>query len=183
MKKIILALVFFLTAASFLLSPVLGTLSPTPTLTPSPIPSVEYALPYPGILPDHPLYFLKVLRDRILGFLTRDPVKKIQLDLLFSDKRLAAGQMLWEKGNMELSITTFSKGEKYLLTAALNLVKLKSQTTLPPGLVEKLELATKKHKEIITKLIFSTSNETKKQQLSDVLGITQQTMQQIASVK
>lgn len=183
MRHIVLFLVFSLSLALSPMSSVLEASSTAPTLTPTPIPSIEYALPYPGILPDHPIYFLKVLRDRILGLLTKDPEKKIQLSLLFSDKRLAAAQLLWEKGNPDLSITTLSKGEKYLLTAALDLVKLKSQADLPSGLADKLELATKKHEEIIIKLTSSTSEEIKKQRLSEVLGITHQAIQQIASIK
>jgi hypothetical protein len=30
--------------------------------------NVQYDLPYTGILPDNPLYFLKALRDNIIGF-------------------------------------------------------------------------------------------------------------------
>jgi len=37
--------------------------------------NVQYDLPYTGILPDNPLYFLKALRDNIYGMLITDPIK------------------------------------------------------------------------------------------------------------
>ena len=151
--------------------------APTPTV------SVDYPLPYPGILPDHPLYFLKIVRDKILGFITKDPVKKIQLNLLFADKDLAMGQQLWEKGKTDLGTDTIAKGEALLLTAVKDLVKLKSSGSLPPGLLDKLQLAAKKHEEEIVKLISITSDETKREKLNGSLGIVHQASQQISSIK
>lgn len=150
---------------------------------PTPVSSVEYALPFAGLLPDHPLYTIKVLRDRILLFFTRDPEKKVHLNLLFSDKRLVMGQMLWEKGNVDLSVSTMGKGEKYLLSAAIDLLALKKQNNLPPGLSDKVELAAKKHEEVIMKLINSIDDEVKRQGLNLALGINHQAMQQILSAK
>ena len=74
--------------------------------TSSAIPKVEYELPYPGLLPDNPLYYLKAIRDNILKFLIRDPMKKAEFDLLQSDKRLGASYALLKKGNYDLCITT-----------------------------------------------------------------------------
>src|SRR5579883_115828 len=50
----------------------------------------DYVLPYPGILPDNPFYFLKVLRDRLILFFISNPTKKSSFYLLQSDKRLEA---------------------------------------------------------------------------------------------
>lgn len=149
----------------------------------SPTPVIEYSLPYPGILPDHPLYFIKALRDKILLFFTRDPVRRVNINLIISDKRIAMGKVLWEKGNTDLSLTTFTKAEKYLLTAAVDLGKLKKQNNLPPGLADKVELAAKKHEEIITGFMTTVTDETKKQNLNQALGINHQAVQQIQSVK
>lgn len=170
--KILILIVLLL--FSFSLFPAQNVLGVTPT------PTVEYALPYPGILPDNPLYFLKVARDRILLFLTRDAIKKVQLNLLLSDKRLVMGQLLLETGNVELGIQTITKGEKYLLLSSLGLGELKKQNNLPPGLSDKVDLASKKHEEIIMKLITLTSDENYRKRLNDALGITHQARQQIA---
>ena len=74
-----------------------------------------YLLPYPGILPNHPLYWSKMIRDRIQLMTTTDPTQKMQLLLLFADKRLAAGQLLIATGDNSLGISTITKAEKYLL--------------------------------------------------------------------
>src|SRR5260370_38981843 len=66
---------------------------------------MDYQLPYPGILPDNPLYELNALRDRIYGFLISDPLKKSEFDLLQADKRLAVGISLFNKGKKELAET------------------------------------------------------------------------------
>ena len=173
--SLLLYLVVSTQTLAFVSSPISSYVSPGPT--------VEYNFPYVGLLPDHPLYLLKVSRDRILLFFTRDPEKKVHLNLLFSDKRLVMGQLLWEKGNIELSVTTLGKGEKYLLSAAVDLAALKKQENLPPGLSDKMELAAKKHEEVIMKLINSSDDEVKRQGLNLALGINHQATQQILSVK
>lgn len=156
-------------------SPIISLLTPPPTN--------DYDLPYPGLLPDHPLYLIKALRDRILLFVTHDRLKKVQLNLLFGDKRLVMGQLLWEKGSLDLSSSTFTKAEKYLLSASLGLVMLKKQNSLPPGIADKVELAAKKHEEVILKLINITSDEVRKQNLNQSLGVNHQATQQIQLTK
>ena len=59
---------------------------------------VIYTMPYPGILPDHPLYFVKIVRVRINEFMTRDQLKKAEIYLLYSDKRVAMAMALTKKG-------------------------------------------------------------------------------------
>ena len=49
---------------------------------------ISYDLPYAGMLPDNPLFFIKNVRDKILEFATRDQIKKASLYLLFADKRI-----------------------------------------------------------------------------------------------
>lgn len=72
-----------------------------------------YPLPYPGILPDHPLYFIKMIRDRVRLWLTRDALTRAELFLHYADKRLAASLALAEQGKIGLSVSTASKGELY----------------------------------------------------------------------
>lgn len=145
----------------------------------TPTPNVEYALPFPGILPDHPMYFIKTFRDKILLFFTRDPIKKINITLLISDKNLVMGQILWEKGNIDLSLSTFVQAEKHLLNTALEIANLKKQDKLPPGLADKVELAAKKHEELISKLSESQSGDLQKQMFDQATGINHQATQQI----
>ena len=55
---------------------------------------VDYQLPYPGMLPDNPLYFLKVFRDNLTSFFINKPLDKAHFDLLQSDKDVEASYLL-----------------------------------------------------------------------------------------
>lgn len=116
-----------------------------PTPTPS---SVDYYLPYPGILPDHPLYWLKMIRDRVLLWLTREPTARLERLLLYADKRVGAAEALIKGGKADLGISTASKAEKYLEQAVEQLEAVKDEAKTQ-ALREKLEKATLKHKEVL----------------------------------
>ncbi|OGH15953.1 MAG: hypothetical protein A3C30_03895 [Candidatus Levybacteria bacterium RIFCSPHIGHO2_02_FULL_40_18] len=137
MKKVVLGLLllalFYLSTPSKTLAQTKPILSPSPTealmsedkqmekekeATQSSQPEIdEYPLPYPGILPDNPLHFLKALRDRIILMLMSDPVKEAEFNLLTSDKRIYAAQLLADKGKGQLSISTLSKSNNYFHNA------------------------------------------------------------------
>lgn len=111
---------------------------------------VVYDLPYPGILPDHPLYFVKMLRDRLVDLATRDNTKKSELYLLYSDKRFASAITLSDKGKFNLAISSLSKGEKYFSKIPEMLSQAKKQGVSPKqNLLYRLNLSNDKHKEII----------------------------------
>ena len=183
MKRFVIFLVCFGILSIYLTNTVFAQekTANVPSLAPNN--NIDYNLPFPGILPDHPLYPLKVLRDKILIVFTRDPVKKFHLYLLFADKHLAMGQTLWEKGNLALSIKTLTTGEKFLLTAAVQMLKLKQTGSLPEGVADKLKLACDKHEQIIESLILTVNNAEGKQQLNELLGINHQARQQAAPLK
>lgn len=123
----------------------------------SPKTTVDYYLPYPGILPDHPLYWVKMLRDRSLLWLTRDRISKIEKMVTFADKRIGAAQALIEGGKVPLGVTTATKAEKYLEQAVGEYNKL-SNDQLQPELKEKLTKAIAKHEEVLALLITKTDN-------------------------
>ncbi|KKT75798.1 MAG: Fibronectin type III domain-containing protein [Microgenomates group bacterium GW2011_GWA2_44_7] len=115
----------------------------SPTVSPTPI---NYILPYPGILPDSPLWVFKALRDRLILLLAWDSVSKVEKELLLADKRLKAAEALIEGGKMSLGVSTAIKGEKYLLDA----VTLWDKTgNHKPDRQDQLERALAKHKEIL----------------------------------
>ena len=122
----------------------------------------DYVLPYPGILPDHPLYALKRFRDYILDRLIVDPVRKAEFHILQADKRLNMGLFLLERGNAKLAEETVSKGEKYMHRAVYELVAYKSSgKTVPAYITEKLGKSMEKHKQVLTE-IAGTAGETEK---------------------
>lgn len=110
---------------------------------------VNYDLPYPGILPDSPLYFLKAVRDNLLGFFITDSLKKGEYDLLQADKRLGASKKLNDEKKYDLSITTLSKSGNYFYYAIEKANDAKKEGKDVNPLLQKLLNASKKHQEII----------------------------------
>ncbi|MDZ7586566.1 MAG: DUF5667 domain-containing protein [Patescibacteria group bacterium] len=116
------------------------------TITPET--KIDYYLPYPGLLPDHPLYWLKMVRDRVQLWLTTDSLPKAEKLLLYADKRLGAGWALIEGNKQDLGITTISKAENYL-EQAVNLAQKLGGGEEEVKFKAKLEKAVKKHEEVL----------------------------------
>ncbi len=146
--------------------------SPTPTPTPA---KVEYFLPYPGMLPDNPLYFLKNLRDKIIEFLISDPISKASFYILQADKKL----------NMGISLSSMGKSaetQKILaesLTARTQAVAelesaVQSGKQVPSFILEKLVLSLEKHKEVLTGMKLGTDA---------VSGLLTRAQQMVKSIK
>ncbi len=112
---------------------------------------VEYYLPYPGILPDSPLYKLKAVRDQLRLWITFDPTKKAERQLLYADKRINAAKVLNEGGKSTLAISTATKAEKYLEQSVnLTLQLLKSGTDVKSLLLTQAKSTAKHHEILIT---------------------------------
>lgn len=146
-----LLLIAFVIVVPFVTYFVLGA---SDSLVKIPQEKVAYNLPYPGLLPDSPLYLAKMVRDRITDFLTRDNLKKAELYLLYSDKRAAMSLILANKGKSQLAIDTFVKGEKYFFKIPNLLKSTKKQGgQVPSNFFQTLKLSNAKHKELIEELI------------------------------
>jgi len=158
---------------NFKVTPIAVDGKPLPTSTITPVPKIEYPLAYPGILPDSVLYPIKMIRDRLLLFLTADPLKKTEIMLLFADKRLGAAKALIDGGKTELGVTTASKGEKYLLQAVNQAIQAKKEGKDTQGLKEKLGNACLKHNEVIAELISKTIDNNR-QSLEEMLKYSEQ---------
>lgn len=76
---------------------------------------IDYPLPFEGeILPDNPLWYIKVLRDKLWYIVTFNTDKKVRLNILFADKRLNASLKLFEKEKPDLGTASLSKSGKYM---------------------------------------------------------------------
>jgi len=113
---------------------------------------VDYFLAYPGILPDHFLYSLKMIRDRIRLWLTVDPLKKADLFLLYADKRLGAGKALVEGNKIDLGVSTLTKAEKYLEQAIGQAEVAINKGKDTKDFLGKIEQASLKHEEVLSGL-------------------------------
>lgn len=112
----------------------------------------DYVLPYPGLLPDSPLYLLKTARDRLISILISDVKKKAEFNLLQADKRLQAGVMLIQKDKTkyDLAQTTISKGQNYFEEALDKVKEAEKQKKELGDLKSKLRKAAKKHHAVLT---------------------------------
>lgn len=120
---------------------------------------VEYYLVYPGVLPDHFLWPLKVARDQIWLFLTTDPLKRSELLLLFADKRLGAAKALLEGGKTGLAVTSAQKAEQYLEQSVEQEMEARSKGKDTGGLLDRLSIATLKHREILEEMYAKAPDE------------------------
>src|SRR3989344_2381375 len=112
---------------------------------------VEYDLAYPGILPDHFLYKLKVLRDKLTVILINDPRKKADYYLLQADKGILATAMLIDQNKIDLAQETVLKAEHNftLLTYELKKIPKKPDAKY----FQKLKTASLKHQEVLNSLL------------------------------
>ncbi|HET9946661.1 MAG TPA: hypothetical protein VFQ63_01220 [Patescibacteria group bacterium] len=142
MKKLILFLFFVL----LITTPVYAQ-DATPSAAEVP---VNYSLPYPGILPDNPLYLFKALRDRLVSWFIADHKQQAAFDLLQADKRVAAAFSLSKepKPDSTLILQTISKGENYFSESLGKVSAAKREGEDINGLLGQMENAAKKHLEI-----------------------------------
>jgi hypothetical protein len=141
MKKIFLVL-FFLALIFIVKNPLVLAASEDN------LAKVEYNLPYPGFLPDSPLYFLKVARDNVVLAFIKDDKQKAFYRLFLSDKRLAAGQILFNAGQKKLGAVTVVKAQEYYSQATDLTVKIKDS-----DLTAKMVVSGAKHEDVIRELL------------------------------
>lgn len=184
MKKIIFGLSLVFALVIYLNGVVFAQTTPVPTLNVASEAGqkVDYLLPYPGILPDHPLYFLKMVRDRILDLVIREPSKKTDFLILMADKRLGAGKTLIDYNRVDLGETTIAKGENYLLRAVDTVSQARQNGQNINNLLDKLEKASAKHVEVLLVLQEKVSAPAK-EGLSGALKNAQDAYQRVLELK
>lgn len=117
-------------------------------------PEIEYIFPFPGkILPDSPLWSFKALRDKVWYSITLNPLKKAQLALLFSDKRLLVSKTLFENKKPDIALSTLSKGEKYLEIAVNQEGVARAKGVDTKDFLTKLASASLKHRQVIEEML------------------------------
>lgn len=119
---------------------------------------VNYYLPYPGLLPDSPFYFLRVIRDRVISMLITNPLKESEFNLLQADKRLNAGIFVFNDSNgnenkINLSASTISKAENYFEKALGDARTAKEKGMNIADITKNLKLSSQKHQEVLESLL------------------------------
>lgn len=128
----------------------------------SEVQKVNYELPYPGLLPDSPLYIFRIIRDRVVSLLISDPLKKAEFNLLQADKRLNAGIYLFDSSKKDekkinLTISTISKAENYFEEAIQKVKEAGRQGMEIKEITEKLINSAKKHSQELEELAKRTT--------------------------
>lgn len=113
------------------------------------IADVGYYLPYPGILPDHFLWPLKAARDKAWLFLTRDSMKRAQLNLLFADKRVGMARELVRGGKSELGVSIAARSGQYLDASWNEVEKAEQKGVDTASFLTTLAKASLKHREVL----------------------------------
>src|SRR5258706_9333966 len=112
---------------------------------------VDYQLPDPGtVLPDNPLWAVKVMRDRLWLFITTDPYQKAEMKLLFADKRLGSAKILFEQNKPDIGMATLEKGERYLTESADAEKTLRTGGSDTKELLDRLTRASLRHYELMS---------------------------------
>jgi len=155
MKRIIALLIVI--GGAIILTPAIHSASEQKPIT---IENKEtpYELPYSGLLPDHPLYFLKILRDTILIITTRGNDKKAELYRHLSDKQIVSALRLSEKGKDSLALDHALQAEElFLKIPPLLKIEKKQEGKGSGDLISKLHLSNAKHREVIAEIIENTT--------------------------
>ena len=113
----------------------------------------SYVLPYPGLLPNHPLYFIKKFRDQIIEMLIVDPQRKSEFYLLQSDKYLSASVLLDQQGLTPLSQGQLDLSTQRVTDSVSQLSKVKQLgQPIPAGSIDRMNQALEKHLEVVDEL-------------------------------
>lgn len=148
--------------------------STTIVLSPTAVPvKIQYELPYPGMLPDNPLYFAKAFRDRLIGLLINNPLKKAQFNLLTSDKRLNAGQALLARGKKQDAVSVVSKSNNYLELAIEAARGAQKNGENIRDIMSQIQTSGLKHKEVINQMMLRVDKKNRTQLKKELDRITQ----------
>ncbi len=119
---------------------------------------IVYTLPFPGILPTHPLYFLKTLRDTLIEKMITNDVKKAEFYILQADKRLQMSIVLSGGENNELTEAIRSDALMYREKSFTMLSKAAAKNiAVPRYVLEKLLVSAKKHEEVLQDMVVDTT--------------------------
>lgn len=169
MKKLFICLIFFtLIFSQKAYAQTITLPMPSPTATPSANQEINYSLPYPGLLPGSPLYFVKAVRDKIQEIFTTNPLKKSNFYLLQADKRLASGMLMFEKGDKKEAEKIISKSQNYLEKSMDKAEQAKDSQESIIDITAKLKASSAKQELEISKLINKSDGETKKRLENDL---------------
>lgn len=139
-----------------------------------------YQFAWPGILPDHPLYKVKVFRNKVIAKMLITPVKRVEFDLLMADKTLYAAKLLMDKQKFALAKDTALKGENYFSTLVSDYAKVSKE--VPKDLNDRIDLAFEAHQVLIRHFI-EVARDEDKQSYKDIDYFSKINYQMIVEIR
>jgi len=106
-------------------------------------------LPRPGMLPDHPLYFLKSWAEAIGTFLTFGDIPKAERYLALAERRLAEANALADKGKPEIAERALERYRERLNRALGKAEEAKQKGLDTDEVLAKVSEATLKHQTVL----------------------------------
>jgi hypothetical protein len=111
---------------------------------------IDYPLPYGGrVVPGGVLWPIKAFRDRVWLYVNTDEVRKADILLLFSDKRLVMGRDLVEQGEIEMGVTVLVKSGMYLMESLEKVEEAQRKGANTCEFLGRISLSSLKHREIL----------------------------------
>lgn len=115
--------------------------------------NIDYNLAFPGrVLPDHILWPVKALRDKVWLLITTSQTRKAELKLLFADKRLGSAKILFQREKPEIGFSTLTKSEKYLEEAVIKERENREKGLDTSEFLQRLANASLKHYEVMEEI-------------------------------
>ena len=150
-------------------------------VAPTPAPDVYTGAPpeflYPGMLPDHPLYFLKDLYYRLRTKLVFGLEKQASWYLKLADKRAAEVRDLAKKGKVDLATRAAQKAAKMQNLAVEKIKKLGAEKT-SSELAEELKKVTLRQRVTLEDFLERVPPETK-QTVGEAIEGSKQRLKQV----
>ncbi len=110
-------------------------------------------LPYPGLLPDSPIYFLKSARDKVIGYFIFGEDKKALYALTLADKRLSEAKALFDKGEDGLASVTAEQAGVENENAQEHLVKAEVEEKNVTAIIEKLAANSARQQAVLARIL------------------------------
>lgn len=150
---LVLAIFVFVTPQALAQTPQPGITVATATAT-----SVSYQAPSVTLLPNHPLYKLQLIWDRLSLSFAFQPNKKLVKYVALADRELTAASMVIDAGDPSLGLRSAFRGENYM-TTFVNKEKSTAYNTgsIDTTVAKRAHDAYPYHQAILTTMIGKTS--------------------------
>ena len=115
----------------------------------------------PGLLPNHPLYFLKSLSEGIGNFFTFGQVNQAQRAMMLAEKRLAEANTLIAQGKNELAQRTMERYQERFTNAFAFAQKAKEAGQNTDEVMAKIAENTLRHQAVLSRVYEQVPEEAK----------------------